>query len=447
MHAYVAAFLCAALGTLAPLAAAAQVPDRANLYELGPGAATPVEGVLGVLNKQRIELRHVDALHDLLRGGATGRQLPVVTLPLGPGIAATVALESVTAVGRADFFLVSGRVIAPQVGQALLRISAGTLDARLTVGRAHYQVRGFGVEHYLLEVNPGVLPPEAPPTFPWPVPMQGDDDDTHGHDPVNCDSGEPEPIRVLVLYTKAALQGAEDAAEVIAAGSTAPADPALEIVKAVQQALGWANAALENSGASTRFSAAIEAQEIATGYFETGDGGKVLAHLYAPEHPLHKAARQQRDDHEADLVTLVIEHWDYCGAAPVMIDWNTHPEQTAYSVVRRACLDIDHQSLGHELGHSMGSAHDRGNARVPGLFTFSYGYNEPDGKLSTLMAYACAGCERRPNYSNPNGKFDSEGSGPSYATGCPESPPDPDCRPTNNVRSLDLAACRVAAWR
>jgi hypothetical protein len=253
---------------------------------------------------------------------------------------------------------------------------------------------------------------------------------------VSCDHDVGKTISVLALYTQAASKGAA-AAELALNNGAGDPDPDAAIATAVIGALETGNVALANSAAKTRFGTGIE-PVLVPEYAELGDGDQALAALYDPDHPLHKFASALRADTGANLVTLVIEHWAYCGAAPVMLAWNTHPDQTAYSVVVRDCLDADHYSLAHELAHSMGSAHDYENAGVPGLFSFSYGYSDPEHKLSTIMAYECDGCTRQAAYSNPAAASGTE---------CVGTAAEPDCRVTRNAGSIDRAACRVSTWQ
>lgn len=437
----IAVLVCGSLVTLAPLAARAEIEPASELYDLAPGRPVAVSGVPGVVSRHEIHLRQLADLYNLLDNGM---QLPVLSLPLTHDVSAQVVFDSQHKAGRIGH-LASGRVTGPDAGHVVFLFTPTALDARFTVGRAHYQIRSIGEQHFLLSVNPEALPPEAPPKVPMSGPQTLDEVPDHSHDPVDCDPDiDPKTINLLVLYTEAARAGALAADQEIAKLPDGSIDPDLAIVKHVALALEQANLALANSDATTRLNTAIDARKLNTPYFETGDGDRALAELYDAGHPLHLAVSQQRAYSAANLVALIIEHWEYCGGAPVMIDWNMHPDQTAFSVVRRACLGVDDNSLAHELGHSMGSAHDRDSARVPGLFSYSYGFNEPDGRFSTIMAYPCDGCRRIPYYSNPGKTVEVNGQG--YTTGCRESPPDPECRPTNNSLSLDRAACQVAGW-
>ena len=438
----IAAVTCAFLTVLPWAGAQAQSMLEAPLFMLEPGDATPVRDVGAVTSKHRIEPGSIDfdRLWSLAREAvaAPARALPLrEELRMPDGARERVALDSVATAAGGRITL-SGGLESRPADYVVLVLADNRLDGRLAVGGRHYLLRKLAGEHFLLEVDPAQLPPEAPPPLPKPSPSQGVADGAPGHDHpvVSCDHAVGKTVSVLALYTQAASKGAAAAELALNHGAGNP-DPDAAIATAVIGALETGNVALANSKALARFGTGIEAVLVPE-YAELGDGDQALAALYDPDHPLHKFASARRADTGANLVTLVIEHWEYCGAAPVMLAWNTHPDQTAYSVVVRDCLDADHYSLAHELAHSMGSAHDYENAGVPGLFAFSYGYNDPEHQLSTIMAYECDGCTRQAAYSNPAAASGTE---------CVGTAAEPDCRVTRNADSIDRAACQVSTWQ
>ncbi len=60
------------------------------------------------------------------------------------------------------------------------------------------------------------------------------------------------------------------------------------------------------------------------------------------------------------------------------------------------------ESLVHEVGHLLGSAHDQANATSPGRFPYSYGYKNNTANFFTIMAYGDEGQTPYRFFSNPS---------------------------------------------
>lgn len=140
--------------------------------------------------------------------------------------------------------------------------------------------------------------------------------------------------------------------------------------------------------------------------------------------PAFAALRTARDQYGADLVSLVRKFYDPeqdgCGIAWLIgggqsgID--ASDEFFGYSVVSDGtdigndgksyfCRD---ETLAHELGHNMGSQHDRATATVDGelkygVFSYSFGYKTGagNGNFYTIMAYGDTGQTRYRVFANP----------------------------------------------
>ncbi|MBN8737266.1 MAG: VCBS repeat-containing protein [Xanthomonadales bacterium] len=158
-----------------------------------------------------------------------------------------------------------------------------------------------------------------------------------------------------------------------------------------------------------------------------------------------------RDQYGADLVTL-LRGYDNATQGGCGVGWLIGGNMTqivpsqqkpyGYNVVSDGksggyfCLDT---TFAHELGHNMGSAHDRANATEPGAYSYSYGYlgNGASG-FSTIMAYGAKTATPLSVFSNPN------------ISTCQNSPCGvPDSNTTSsadNVHSLNNTAALIAAF-
>ena len=72
-----------------------------------------------------------------------------------------------------------------------------------------------------------------------------------------------------------------------------------------------------------------------------------------------------RDTYGADAVVLIVNDTAFCGQAWLMTTVSNGFKTFAFSLVSRICA-AGNYSFAHELGHNMGSHHDRANASGPG---------------------------------------------------------------------------------
>ena len=161
--------------------------------------------------------------------------------------------------------------------------------------------------------------------------------------------------------------------------------------------ISLANTAFTNSQINTQFRL-VHTAEIA--YPESGNYNTDLSRLRSTTDGFLDDVHTLRNTHKADLVTLIEDNiGDACGVAYVMSSVSASFASSAFSVVEDDC--ISGYTLAHELGHNMGSMHDRVEGGT-GAYPYSFGHKEA-GKFRTIMAYPCSpSCPRINHFSNPN---------------------------------------------
>lgn len=115
------------------------------------------------------------------------------------------------------------------------------------------------------------------------------------------------------------------------------------------------------------------------------------------------ALQELRDEHQADLVSLLVSHTSdnkHCGMAFQLEAFNEYSEFYGYQIVSLNPICED-WVFAHELGHNLGANHDLVNAPNPGLFNYSYGYRflNQGVELRTVMAFVPGGLI--PYFSSP----------------------------------------------
>lgn len=154
-----------------------------------------------------------------------------------------------------------------------------------------------------------------------------------------------------------------------------------------------------------------------------------------------------RDRYGADIVSAWISGPGSAGGT-VGIGWvMTRPSvgfaSAAYSVVETNFAPGPNYSFGHEIGHNLGSAHDRANSSSQGAYSYSYGYQQPNGATSerfvTIMAYrnGCSNCPRINQWSNPN----------VYYAGRPTGVPSTELNAADNALALGNTRIFAEQWR
>lgn len=213
-------------------------------------------------------------------------------------------------------------------------------------------------------------------------------------------------IDVMVVYSDdvSDLLGGNDAAEV-----------------RINQLISEMNTANDNSEAPFKWRLAA-AKEV--DYPESGNLSQDLTNLQAPNNGLLDQVHGWRDDVRADLVTMLVTEGNnnMCGIAFQMTDPLAWFESYAFSVT---ALDYPGSptcgqlTMAHELGHTVGNAHDRDHTSIEGAYPYSYGYQALDGAspFRDIMAYDCpGGCPRINQWANPDVLYMGEPTGIDYET-------------------------------
>jgi hypothetical protein len=151
-----------------------------------------------------------------------------------------------------------------------------------------------------------------------------------------------------------------------------------------------------------------------------------------------------RDQYAADMVVLlrklIYPFNEACGRGYLMTTPSTNFSSYAFSVVQdgtsNGIASCPEYAFAHELGHNMGSHHDRPHAGEQGAYPYSYGLIEPD-VFRTIMSYIPS---EFGHFSNPNVSYNG------YPTGIAEGQPNSadNALSINNTKSI-VAQFRISA--
>ncbi len=286
-----------------------------------------------------------------------------------------------------------------------------------------YQLRYTQDGHYVVrEMDLQALPPTHPATPPPEkdlinlAPIQGTKTST---DPTSNEDDNG-IITLMVVYTSAARS---------AVGGTSAINALIAL------AIAETNEGYANSDVIPRLRL-VHQQEVSYTEPQNNPFDQALQALTSTSDGQLDEVHAWRDEHGADLVSLVIEDQNSCGLAWQNDNPSPADERWAFSVVMHACI-AGNYSLGHELGHTMGAHHDRPNASSRNM-PYAYGYQEPSEAFRTIMAYNCNnGCPRVNHWSNPRVSVRGR------ATGVEQSDPNA----ADNHLALNNAYKTVAKWR
>lgn len=233
---------------------------------------------------------------------------------------------------------------------------------------------------------------------------------TEADEQVGIQAGNPE-ITVMVIYTTEAKSSV---------GSTAAMENKIDL------AVVETNDSFADSGLSHRIEL-VYAEE-AIGYVEDPTFFGILDDVTVNGDGELDWVHEVRDQLAADMVAVLCDNYQYCGLAWLMTNVGQGMADYAFSVTNESCA-TGGDVFAHELGHNMGSNHDRNNASS-GAYSYSFGYRTPNNAYKTVMAYYPGAVTGR--WSGPNVTYNGVTMGTSTE---------------DNVRSLVNTGSTVSNWR
>ncbi|MCB0713874.1 MAG: hypothetical protein KDD67_16215 [Ignavibacteriae bacterium] len=279
----------------------------------------------------------------------------------------------------------------------------------IVLDNALYQVRdaGGGV-HRLMQIDLAAIPTDSPK----PPPPLSDLTCTTAQ---NRDVDPADQIDIMVLYTEEAKIGAGGKEEI-----------ELETLLSVQET----NISFAESGVLFHLNPVHIGQ---VDYEETGDLETGLDWL-----SFDGEVAKRREEYAADIVILLAEESSREMSGISYLIPNAHPFYAcaAFGVVQRYAATLKN-SFGHEVGHIMGSHHDREhNTTGKPFYPFAYGYVNTAKGQQTVMGVSSA--TRIYRWSNPFRQYDGSPTGVN-------SGPSTTCNACGlNQRALTVANYRTA---
>ena len=318
----------------------------------------------------------------------------------------------------------SGRLKSHSDSEVTLVAHGHVMAGSIRKGQALFEIRpGSGETHDLIEIDANALPSDH-----HPIPVSREEltaaeaavEPSGQNTAPSTAADNGSVIDVMVVYTTAAknANGGQNGIEAL-----------------IDLGISLANTAFNNSQINTQFQL-VHAAEVS--YTESGNYNTDLSRLRSTNDGFMDEVHGWRNTYKADLVALIEDNLGgACGVAYVMTNVSSGFAGWAFSVTQDSC--ISGYTLAHELGHNMGSQHDRLEGGT-GAYPYSFGHKE-GGKFRTIMAYPCStNCIRINHFSNPNVRYQGN-----WVTGIDHNS-DP-ANSADNARAFSNALSTIANFR
>ncbi|MFK7803752.1 MAG: M12 family metallo-peptidase [Anaerolineae bacterium] len=286
-----------------------------------------------------------------------------------------------------------GNIVGHPLSEAVFTwrddIAAGTIN----LGDSIYRLRHLKDGVHIFEQLPAQYLPSGEPLIPTGLELESHSE--HSTEIEIDDASQTNSttmIDVLVLYTQSSEQ---------AMGGEIGTQNTIDL------ALTESNLGLQNSGVNVRFNI-VHSQKV--DFDETKeDFSSMLDELTSTNDGTLDEAHAMRDQYGADVVTMIVNRRLLCGKTYQNDGGNPNFDKFAFSILHHSCV-TGYYSFAHEIGHNMGSQHNRSNSSQAGAFNYSYGYQDPGNRFRTIMAYNCrTTCLRINHWSNPNVFYENLG--------------------------------------